>query len=116
MTQEEIKAELKDLDKEKVKKIAIPKIGAGLDKLDWGIVLSILKEAFRHLLPNELFYAPKHGFAVPIGVWLETNLKEKLTYFAGKDFLEKQGLFNYQYINNMSHLKKYVLRQKIPHL
>lgn len=61
----------------------------------------ILKEAFRHLLPNELFYAPKHGFAVPIGVWLETNLKEKLMYFAGKDFLEKQGLFNYQYINNI---------------
>ncbi|MBQ6717866.1 MAG: asparagine synthase (glutamine-hydrolyzing) [Clostridia bacterium] len=59
----------------------------------------ILKETFRHLLPEELFTAPKHGFAVPIGNWLETNLKDKLLKFASKDFLEKQGLFNYDYIN-----------------
>ncbi len=59
----------------------------------------ILKETFRHLLPEELFTAPKHGFAVPIGNWLETNLKEQLLKFASKDFLEKQGLFNYDYIN-----------------
>ncbi len=61
----------------------------------------ILKETFRYLLPDELFTAPKHGFAVPIGNWLETNLKEQLLKFASKDFLEKQGLFNYDYINDI---------------
>ncbi len=59
----------------------------------------ILKETFRHLLPEELFTAPKHGFAVPIGNWLESNLKDRLLEFASKDFLEKQGLFNYDYIS-----------------
>lgn len=61
----------------------------------------ILKETFRHILPDELFSAPKHGFAVPIGTWLETKLKDKLLAFADKQFLEKQGLFNYEYINNI---------------
>ncbi len=61
----------------------------------------ILKETFRYLLPDELFSAPKHGFAVPIGAWLETNLKDKLLSYANKDFLEKQGLFNYDYINKI---------------
>lgn len=61
----------------------------------------ILKEAFRHLLPEELFSAPKHGFAVPIGTWLETNLKERLLEFASKEFLEKQGLFDCGYINQI---------------
>lgn len=59
----------------------------------------ILKETFRYLLPDELFTAPKHGFAVPIGNWLESNLKDRLLDFASKDFLEKQGLFSYDYIN-----------------
>lgn len=61
----------------------------------------ILKETFRHLLPEELFSAPKHGFAVPIGIWLETNLKERLLEFASEDFLKKQGLFDYEYINQI---------------
>ena len=30
----------------KVKRLAMPKIGAGLDRLKWTIVLSIIKEAF----------------------------------------------------------------------
>ncbi len=61
----------------------------------------ILKETFRYLLPDELFSAPKHGFAVPIGAWLETNLKDKLLSYTNKDFLEKQGLFSYDYINKI---------------
>lgn len=61
----------------------------------------ILKETFRYLLPEELFTAPKHGFAVPIGNWLESDLKDRLLEFANKDFLEKQGLFNHDYINNI---------------
>lgn len=61
----------------------------------------ILKETFRYLLPDELFSAPKHGFAVPIGAWLENELKDRLLEFSSKDFLEKQGLFDYGYINEI---------------
>lgn len=59
----------------------------------------ILKETFRDLLPEELFTAPKRGFAVPIGDWLETHLKDELLFFASKEFLEKQNLFDYEFIN-----------------
>ena len=61
----------------------------------------ILKDTFRDLLPNEILSAPKHGFAVPIGMWLESTLKKQLLKYTEKDFLNKQGLFNADYINRM---------------
>lgn len=61
----------------------------------------ILKETFRPLLPQELFTAPKHGFGVPIGDWLETDLRQKLLEFASEEFINEQGLFNYDYINSI---------------
>lgn len=61
----------------------------------------ILKDTFRDLIPEELFHAPKHGFAVPIGKWLETILKEQLLKYADKEYLEAQGLFNADYINRI---------------
>ncbi len=61
----------------------------------------ILKETFRYLLPEELFTAPKRGFSVPIGDWLETYLKDRLMLFSSKENLEKQGLFNYDFVNKI---------------
>lgn len=61
----------------------------------------ILKDTFRDLIPEELFHAPKHGFSVPIGKWLETILKEQLLKYADKEYIEAQGLFNTDYINNI---------------
>ncbi len=70
----------------------------------------ILKDAFRDLIPEELFHTPKHGFGVPIGKWLETELKNKLYFYADEEFLKQQGLFSAEYIhriieNHMSHLE-----------
>lgn len=49
-TYEDLRSSLKDMaaqvEAENIKRIAMPKIGAGLDKLKWTIVLSIIKEAF----------------------------------------------------------------------
>ena len=61
----------------------------------------ILKDTFRDLIPEELFQAPKHGFGVPIGKWLETTLRERLLKYADSEYLESQGLFNADYINNI---------------
>ena len=61
----------------------------------------ILKDTFRDMIPDELFSAPKHGFSVPVGDWLRDNLKNKLIEYADKDFIEKQGLFNYEYIRDV---------------
>ena len=54
----------------------------------------ILKETFRDLLPEELFHAPKHGFGVPVGEWMRTVFRDRLSFYCDKDFLMDQGLFN----------------------
>lgn len=61
----------------------------------------ILKDTFRDLIPDELFNAPKHGFSVPIARWLEVDLKDQLLKYADKEFIDEQGLFNYEYIQHV---------------
>lgn len=67
----------------------------------------ILKDTFRDLLPEELFHAPKHGFAVPIGELLEHKLNAKLNAYADREYLKRQGIFNAEYIRGMidSHMR-----------
>lgn len=59
----------------------------------------ILKDAFKEYLPQELYTAKKHGFGVPMRGWISNELKPLLLKYSSKDFLEKQGLFNYESIN-----------------
>lgn len=61
----------------------------------------ILKDTFRDYIPDELFRAPKHGFSVPVGNWLEKDLKQNLMKYADKEFLENQGLFNSTYVHQV---------------
>ena len=61
----------------------------------------VLKEAFRDLLPDELFSAPKHGFEVPINKWLANDLNTKLRKYAERDYLTDQGLFSFDYIRQI---------------
>ena len=61
----------------------------------------ILKEAFRDLLPDETLGFSKRGFGLPVDHWLKNELKEEMLRMCSKDFLEKQGLFNYEYIKSL---------------
>ena len=54
----------------------------------------ILKDTFKDLLPDELFHASKHGFGVPVGEWMRTVLRDKLSFYCNKDYILSQGLFN----------------------
>ena len=58
----------------------------------------ILKDTFKDLIPQELFKAPKHGFAVPISIWMDSFLGDRLKSVTTKEFLARQGLFDYDYI------------------
>lgn len=58
----------------------------------------ILKDTFKDLIPQELFKAPKHGFAVPISSWMDSFLGDRLKSVTTKEFLARQGLFDYDYI------------------
>ena len=58
----------------------------------------IFKDTFKDMLPQELFKAPKHGFNVPIRGWLENELFLKLKKYSSEEFIRKQGIFDYNYV------------------
>ena len=58
----------------------------------------ILKEAFKHEFPEGFLDKSKKGFAVPVGDWLRAGLKMELESYIDEKSLEKQGLFNVDYI------------------
>lgn len=61
----------------------------------------VFKESFKDLLPKELFSAPKHGFAVPVGTWLANELYPALLEYSSEEFINKQNLFNAEYIQKL---------------
>ena len=61
----------------------------------------ILKDAFKDLLPEETLHFSKRGFGVPVDHWLKNELREELLTLCNKNFIDKQGLFNYSYIQSI---------------
>ena len=61
----------------------------------------LLKEAFKDILPKETMNFKKSGFGVPVDYWLKNELKGDLLKLLDKDFIEHQGLFDYQYIHKI---------------
>ncbi|MCI8416044.1 MAG: asparagine synthase (glutamine-hydrolyzing) [Lachnospiraceae bacterium] len=61
----------------------------------------IWKDTFKDLLPEELFHAPKHGFSVPIGKWLETSLEKQIYKYIAPEFIKEQGLFSGTYMKQL---------------
>ncbi len=54
----------------------------------------LLREAFREMLPPELYTRPKHGFEVPIMSWFKKELKSELQQFVfNEERVREQGLF-----------------------
>lgn len=57
----------------------------------------LLREAFREILPEELYTRPKHGFEVPIMSWFRRELKSELRQQVfNRDRIEAQGIFKWQ--------------------
>jgi asparagine synthase (glutamine-hydrolysing) len=59
----------------------------------------IVRDAFRHLLPEELYTRSKQGFEVPLLKWFQTGLKSMITDdLLSEEFVREQNLFNYENI------------------
>lgn len=58
----------------------------------------ILKKAFESYFPKDFLNKSKKGFGVPVGDWLRAGLKMELSSFIEKDFVERQNIFNLDYI------------------
>ncbi len=61
----------------------------------------ILKEAFKDEFPEGFLEKSKKGFVVPVGDWLRSGLKKELESYIETPFLEKQNLFNIDYIKQL---------------
>jgi asparagine synthase (glutamine-hydrolysing) len=61
----------------------------------------ILKDAFKDLVPERYFNAPKSGFEIPIASWLRNELKNSLTTTLSGENLNRHGFFNAGYIGRL---------------
>ncbi len=61
----------------------------------------ILKKAMRARLPGRTLAKSKKGFAVPVAKWLKEDLKGLLLDTFRKSKIEKEGIFDYNYINGL---------------
>lgn len=66
----------------------------------------ILKDIAYDYIPKELLERPKVGFGVPLDKWLRGPLKEQLLAYSEKDYLEKQGIFDGEYVSGM--IREYI--------
>ncbi|MCU0383804.1 MAG: asparagine synthase (glutamine-hydrolyzing) [Cyclobacteriaceae bacterium] len=73
-------------------------------KINKNLRKRVLQDAFRDVLPEELYNRPKKGFEVPLLNWLKNDLRYLLDNdLLSKATIESQGIFNYQTIE---YLKK----------
>ena len=61
----------------------------------------LLKKLMEKKLPKNIIHRKKRGFAVPLARWFKGELKSYVLDVLNKDKIEKEGLFNYAYIENL---------------
>jgi asparagine synthase (glutamine-hydrolysing) len=61
----------------------------------------VLKKALEPLLPREVLYRAKMGFAVPLDLWFSSSLKERMTASLQSGALTRCGLFEPKYLSRI---------------
>lgn len=61
----------------------------------------VLKKAMEPLLPHDVLYRPKMGFAVPLARWFRGPLAERLREAVCGERLAATGLFNAKYLRHL---------------
>lgn len=61
----------------------------------------LLKEAFKQYFPEGFLDKSKQGFGVPVGDWLRGYLKPELLSYTEKTFVENQGIFHVEQVENL---------------
>ena len=72
-------------------------------KLSTGRSKHVLKEALRPLLPDEILFRKKMGFAVPIDIWFRGSLKERVGEVLRGPRLRDTGIFDPEYLGRLMH-------------
>ena len=61
----------------------------------------LFKKAMEPMLPNDVLYRPKMGFAVPLARWFRGPLKDRVECALFGDTLRNTGLFNEKYLRHV---------------
>jgi len=61
----------------------------------------ILKKTVKKLLPRSIINRKKKGFGMPLAFWIKGELKDLISDVLRGDKIKKEGLFNYEYIENL---------------
>lgn len=73
-------------------------------KINGSMKKRIVQDAFRSMLPEEIYNRPKHGFEIPLLDWFKNELWGLINDdLLERSFVEKQGIFN---VNATEQLKK----------
>ena len=72
-----------------------------LYKLRGSVSKWILKDVLKNKLPEQTLRKGKQGFAVPVAKWLREDLKDLLEKAFDKRKIEKEGIFDYNYIKTL---------------
>jgi len=71
-------------------------------KIDARMRKKLLQDAFRDMLPAELYNRPKKGFEVPLLGWMRKDMKGLIRdELLSKKFVEEQGVFDYRAIRKL---------------
>jgi len=71
-------------------------------KIADGHTKKILKDAFRDVLPDELYTRPKRGFEVPLLNWFRTGLRSLIEDdLLSDNFVREQGIFDVEEIKQL---------------
>ncbi len=62
---------------------------------------TILRKTFADLIPPENLSAPKKGFNVPLGNWMRTKLDRYFDELLPRDYVRREGIFDYEYIQQL---------------
>jgi asparagine synthase (glutamine-hydrolysing) len=62
----------------------------------------IVKDAFRHLLPEEIYHRSKQGFEIPMLQWFRNELHAYIfDDLLNEKFINEQGIFHYGFIEEL---------------
>ena len=71
-------------------------------KIDNRLKKKILQDAFRPMLPAEIYNRPKHGFEIPLLNWFRKELWGLINDdLLSKEFIKQQAIFNPKAIENL---------------
>lgn len=61
----------------------------------------LLKEITHTYIPKEIMDRPKMGFGIPLVEWFQSEIRDYIHQFLSKDYIEKQGIFNFKTISQV---------------